>query len=266
MNLELDYELFDPHLGEIDPLQPWGPRLCNIAYRARRILARRSREEIREASMALSWIFDCFLAEGYPDMEKEDEVRVAPNPAMHQWLEENYYSEVAELWHRHRQIDIDGMQGFDKAAWSELFAVVALSIVASHQINRNRLSELGVSSEKAGRSLLRDIDVVHAMEAICYADSLDRQEVTINNLAEELAVRQLKLRNAKAAYARHAKAQLIKKRFIEFLAKRANRSKRDMACRFYRALTEDEQLAICPSRDEENAIRTLTSAARKPAE
>ena len=96
---------------------------------------------------------------------------------------------------------------------------------------------------------------IEALNSIWFIEYLD--EIEINRKKE------LSSKNRRASQIKHESGTLIKQRFVNLCLDNFEKfqiNKTDFARRFYRTLSVDDQREICPSKKEENAIRTLISA------
>lgn len=99
-----------------------------------------------------------------------------------------------------------------------------------------------------------------AGRAMCAQEYLGRAELCRKGVS--YAEWRTSSQSRKAAETRHARPQRIKDRFVDYFERGEFQSRADAARKFFDSLSEIEQRMLAPSRDRENAVRTLTAALR----
>ena len=232
------FDDFDPQTDRL----PW-ERFNQIADRARQILKDRSRQEIEYAALAVDWM-----------LSKGNSTNPSPAGALRTYVDIDLFG-------------FDGVEDFRSATWPEFFAALALGLLEEAFLawqHKTPYYEAGLDSEDDGAAFEKThyynrFDayefVCEALDAVCMAESLLRESLVAQEIQRKHK-KKIELRNKKAAIAKHAPLNQLKKECIRWYLSGSFPSKREAARRFYESLPESRRKLLAPS----NAIRTLTQA------
>lgn len=256
------FDYYDPKDGDVP--NEFDSEFETIAFRARVILAERTRSEIIEAGETIDAM-----------MEETTSSRVgAALDALAEEAETGIESPTSHS-HRSPSSDLEWCMGrIDPAAvtqgapftWPELFAVLALALIAHGWEERHHLQTLELE-DAFEETAFRNIGsyAVDAMEALAKAEMLVRVEeleADFENTVQAKAQHLVSTNNAAAAKRKHAPKNRVKRRFIHWYLENEKsglfQSRSQAAQRFFRELSEEERRPFSDT----NAPRTLLDALR----
>ncbi len=265
------YGIFDRYLLQSMSLPLGLPMTGHSAgVRARRLLANRDYSEVKHAAAAIDWI--------YASLSLADEEKAAAwglPPLLfdegHHYVADEMEMQgafLAEIIMEFRDgFGLSDYEDFPGGTWAEYLAVIALGFVGLALDHLEGATSLGAETPYVHSDWRGVTDAVaEASAAIIYADLLE-EHASVSFMKDESRKQRekqiIRLQTQKAAIARHRGAARIKQSFIDFFRAATFPSKAEAARHFFAGLSNEEQLAICPSRRPENAVRTLLNVLPK---
>lgn len=243
MKVPSPFGYFDPVTGT--PPSIGGADLIYVVKRARKILHRRSSDDINYAMLTLNWI----LHQERRDLIVETMKRNGEDTS--------YLSPTFILRYQMELFDISGQERLRDAAWPEYFAVLALALVGNvfrpplALRSNKKLGEAEISARYREYALQLSTD---AMEAICFA------EVLLEKAVDTQALRKDRISVAAALDDMQSweQREQLKSGFLEFFLANRFSSTAEAARAYLEQLNPSEKNALQDS----TSIATLTDALR----
>lgn len=243
------FEAFDPVDGE--PTDFVGGKFKEIAYRARKLLVKRSRQEILAMGDTLCWLLGSELARGQAFELIDLHVKALDEGKGQSDFEHISLNNVAQILRLMEKVSIDDIDdAIPGLTWPELLAVLALGEIDEAIEWEQHYQQKGYPEDDSIYTMTLGPYAVEAMEAVCAAEALQRGNPSIQ--AKKIVSDQTR----KAALKRHQATNNLKREFIHFYHSREFKSRADAARRFYLSLPDKKQRLLTHT----NAIRTLTDA------
>ena len=229
---------------DIELPQPYPNKVFDVIIRSRRILEKRTIEEI------------CFAVD---ELHKMNSILLygMPEDDCYQKYSHDY---VVPFFDYMIMFDIAQLDEFPEATWSEFFAISALicvGIILESFDRDDKTYEQAIGLEDAADwSYFAFESTLYAVEAIAYAESLTH---LYSDIDDKVKIK-ISLRNRDAINKRHASKNAIKDEFVEHYKNNPKLSKAESARRYYINLSDEKKNHF---RDENCAVRSLLEHQRK---
>jgi len=226
----------------------------NLIIRAQQFLEERSSKEVKHALNVLDDIIGSMNTSGFDEITGYKALTFDGDDGDYFHYLKRYegYSEPALIYEFRDYFEIEDSTGIKGGTWPEYFSVLSLAYISLFIEKQNcALDEQLACKYRLGHLYSAPSFLADAMESLCIAERIATEQKSIG------------ARNTTAAKVRHAPANRIKFYFISAYEKGTNSSRRHAARKYYQSLPADQQRTLCPSQNEENAIRTLTNALRQ---
>lgn len=242
------FEWFDPKTG-LPPDEFFG-KLKGITGRARVILKARSAEEIIAMTDVISWL----MSHEQVIQNIVGSISVDDEETIDESLYDDVFDEAKILLFCVENVELDFAHEIDGLTWQELFAAHSLACIADvcKRIHENGPDPTPMTKETA--PMFIGSDALDAMECVCIAESLIRQDETKQDIKKKFS-----LQKQEAARVRHSNTDELKEDFIHYYEAGEFPSKAEAARKFYNGLPPEKKKLLKPT----NAVRTLNSALRK---
>lgn len=248
------FEKFDPLKGELpDYLSHNGNKAID---NARLILKDRTTEEIYAGQEIIAYL----LTSDYMQKYRWNELDEKYINNIKQEEKPTYSCSFAEdLLICMKELDVSDYDEFKDATWSELFAVLALGLIADamenftvHQMHPHEAMKETFSYESIGDG------IIEATECIAIAIGLNKYDNTLEELKMQALQKEKKkqsLQGLKGAIKRHSPVNELKRECYEYFISHNDKDikKREAASEYYEALPNERKRLLAPT----NAIRTL---------
>ena len=252
------FSYFDPLHDELpDYLRTYGN---HILINARTILKNRTNKEIYSAAEIIWWMVrQDHIVKVLTD--KLFSTAIALDNDLDEEDDEYFYicPFVEELLICSSEFDISNYEDFKNATWPELFAVLALGMIADgfedfteHQKHHNEVSRETYSYEALGCAFIEATESMSIAKNII--NNKDESPDTKEKIIKEIKNKQ-RLQGQRDAIKRHSNINNLKRECYEYFCsiKDKDISKRQAAHDFYESLPRERKRLLAPT----NATRTL---------
>ena len=244
MKIPSPFDYFDPKTGA--PPAIGGTNLVYATEHARKVLEKRSSDDIKYAMQILNWM----LHQERRDLIIETMKRKKEDTS--------YLSPTFILRYQMELFNIAGQKDFPEAAWAEYFAILSLALVGNvfrpplALRSNKKLTELEIRDRyrEYATQLSKD-----AMEAICYAEML--LEKKVDEPLDESRDR-IRVADAMEEIRSHEQREQLKSEFLQFCLANKFSSKAEAAQAYLEQLSPDKKSALQDS----TSVATLADALR----
>lgn len=238
---------FDPLTGT--PPHFVAERFEQIAYRARKILSHRNRNEIIAAADTLSWLL---LGDAVREIEFGLLTQLAKE--LDEEKDESSHLTLSDAQLLALVVETVPLEDINEAvpnlALAELYAVLALGLIDEAAEWQQHYMQAGYAEDDSIYLTTLAPYAVDAIEAVCMAESLQ------GDILAHYAAKIISDKNSGAGLKRHEATNELKREFILFYHANSFPSMAEAARRFYNGLDEGKRKRLTPT----NATRTLTEA------
>lgn len=242
-----------------------GPPNCfylefeEIQSRARILLAQRSEFHIRR------------ITEVIEEMLRDDQVMIRPLEQLEKELQAandetvprypRHESYVSNLANCRDLFELDKIKMVGELYWSEIFAVLALAIIASACEEQQHMEASPQCEAESADEYHRIGEyALEAMEAIVLAEGLSSLESETGiNQVPQLVEKRLSDVARKAARAKQAPLNALKREFADFFGTGSHATKAEAARNFYAQLSDEKKRRL----NERTYVRVLTESLKK---
>lgn len=253
------------YFSHFDPLNGEPPEyICSKAkiqlYQARKILKNRTNEEIYSGAEIISWLSSHDDISEHNWSELMYEANALDNDEEYESETDIYSCPYAnDLLLSMKILDISDYEEFNNATWPELFAILALGMIANGYENFNyRKEQYNQEAHDSYAFKILGNSFIDATECIGIAKYIMNLDILRKEFKED-ALSEIKekqsLQGKEDSIKRHSKVNKLKRECYKYYysLKKSGISKRQAAHDFYEALPPERKRLLAPT----NANRTL---------
>ncbi len=239
-NYNYRFKFFDPKIGELP--DPYAVTFVELTYRARKILADYSVEQISQAALAINKIVrdKAFIDPLIEDLKKESiktimfgqEYEIVPST-----------NDTEAIYENIGRVELSKYIDFPEFEWPHVFATLTLhssELIAELLNSKATWVPATIFPAPTDEQIVSYANEFYAdaRQAITFAEMLINQEKNQKRMLSE--------QNRKAANARHEKGsnQLKDAVILKYKEKYSKRSNRDAAAKVFSDLAEDGRLTF----------------------